>query len=318
MALTLRLIGGLTTDEIARAFLVPEPTHRAAHRARQADAGRRQVPLRGAARRGAGGAARLGAGGDLPDLQRGLRGDRRRRLDAAAALRGGAAARPHPRRAGAGRAGGARPGGADGDPGLAAGGARRARTASRSCCWTRTARAGTMLPSAAAWRRWRGPRRCRPPGSLHGCRRRSPPATPARPPPRTPTGRGSPRSTARLPRSSRRRWSSSTARSRWRWRTGRRPGLAILDALAGEPALKAYHLLPAARGDLLEKLGRKAEARAEFERAAAMTRNERERAVMLSPRGGLRRMTVGEAADGRRAPRSAHAKPPSGASSASA
>ena len=45
--------------------------------------------------------------------------------------------------------------------------------------------------------------------------------------------------------------------------------------------MKTYHLLPAARGDMLEKLGRGAEARAAFERAAAMTRNERERAVML-------------------------------------
>ncbi len=62
---------------------------------------------------------------------------------------------------------------------------------------------------------------------------------------------------------------------------GPEAGLAIIDAIAGEPALKAYHLLPAARGDMLEKLGRKAEARAAFERAAAMTRNESERAVML-------------------------------------
>jgi predicted RNA polymerase sigma factor len=58
-------------------------------------------------------------------------------------------------------------------------------------------------------------------------------------------------------------------------------GLAILDGIADAPALKSYHLLPAARGDMLEKLGRKAEARTEFERAAALTRNERERWVML-------------------------------------
>ena len=62
---------------------------------------------------------------------------------------------------------------------------------------------------------------------------------------------------------------------------GPEAGLAILDAIAGEPAMKAYHLLPAAQGDMLEKLGHKVEARAAFERAAAMTRNERERAVML-------------------------------------
>jgi RNA polymerase sigma-70 factor (ECF subfamily) len=57
-------------------------------------------------------------------------------------------------------------------------------------------------------------------------------------------------------------------------------GLEILDTLRDEPALKSYHLLPAVRGDLLEKLGRSDEARAEFERAAAMTRNARERAVL--------------------------------------
>lgn len=58
-------------------------------------------------------------------------------------------------------------------------------------------------------------------------------------------------------------------------------GLAALDDLAEEPALKNYHLLPSVRGDLLFKLGRMAEARVEFERAAAMTRNERERALLL-------------------------------------
>ena len=58
-------------------------------------------------------------------------------------------------------------------------------------------------------------------------------------------------------------------------------GLEIVDALASEPALKAYHLLPSVRGDLLQKLGRLDEARAEFERAAALTRNERERKLLL-------------------------------------
>jgi RNA polymerase sigma factor (sigma-70 family) len=57
-------------------------------------------------------------------------------------------------------------------------------------------------------------------------------------------------------------------------------GLEILDALKKDPSLKSYHLLPAVRGDLLEKLGRNAEARAEFERAASMTQNARERAVL--------------------------------------
>jgi predicted RNA polymerase sigma factor len=58
-------------------------------------------------------------------------------------------------------------------------------------------------------------------------------------------------------------------------------GLEIVDALASEPALKAYHLLPSVRGDLLQKLGRLDEARAEFERAAALTHNARERQLLL-------------------------------------
>lgn len=58
-------------------------------------------------------------------------------------------------------------------------------------------------------------------------------------------------------------------------------GLEIVDALRSEPLLKAYHLLPSVRGDLLAKLGRFDEARAEFERAAALTRNRRERDLLL-------------------------------------
>ncbi len=58
-------------------------------------------------------------------------------------------------------------------------------------------------------------------------------------------------------------------------------GLALVDALAAEPALKTYHLLPAVRGDLLVKLGRLDEARAEFERAASLTRNSREKKLLL-------------------------------------
>jgi RNA polymerase sigma factor (sigma-70 family) len=58
-------------------------------------------------------------------------------------------------------------------------------------------------------------------------------------------------------------------------------GLAAVDELLDEPTLKDYHLLPSVRGDLLFKLGRFDEARAEFERAATLTRNERERAFLL-------------------------------------
>jgi predicted RNA polymerase sigma factor len=58
-------------------------------------------------------------------------------------------------------------------------------------------------------------------------------------------------------------------------------GLKLIDALTSEPSLKTYHLLPSVRGDLLRKLGRFEEARTEFERAAALTRNVRERDLML-------------------------------------
>jgi RNA polymerase sigma factor (sigma-70 family) len=59
-------------------------------------------------------------------------------------------------------------------------------------------------------------------------------------------------------------------------------GLAIVDELMAEPTLKNYHLLPSVRGDFLFKLGRRAEAKSEFQRAAEMTRNTRERQLLLS------------------------------------
>ena len=64
-------------------------------------------------------------------------------------------------------------------------------------------------------------------------------------------------------------------------RRSRTPGLEIVDELVAQGALDGYHLLPAVRGDLLEKLGRQDEARAEFELAASMTRNSREREQLL-------------------------------------
>jgi RNA polymerase sigma-70 factor, ECF subfamily len=73
---------------------------------------------------------------------------------------------------------------------------------------------------------------------------------------------------------------------------GPEAALDLVDTLRSEPALGEYHLLPVVRGDLLEKLGRKDEARAEFQRAAALTQNSSERAALLermaacSPRNG--------------------------------
>jgi RNA polymerase sigma-70 factor, ECF subfamily len=73
---------------------------------------------------------------------------------------------------------------------------------------------------------------------------------------------------------------------------GPEPALELVDGLASEPALREFHLLPTVRGDLLDKLGRADEARVEFQRAASLTQNSRERAVLLermaacSPRDG--------------------------------
>jgi RNA polymerase sigma-70 factor (ECF subfamily) len=63
--------------------------------------------------------------------------------------------------------------------------------------------------------------------------------------------------------------------------SGPQAGLDLVDSLMSEPSLKNYHLLPTVRGDLLAKLGRHEEARKEFERAAALTRNLRERDLLL-------------------------------------
>jgi RNA polymerase sigma-70 factor, ECF subfamily len=63
---------------------------------------------------------------------------------------------------------------------------------------------------------------------------------------------------------------------------GPQAGLDLVDQLAAVPSMQEYHLLPSVRGDLLAKLGRPAEARREFERAAALTGNERERTLLLA------------------------------------
>ena len=63
---------------------------------------------------------------------------------------------------------------------------------------------------------------------------------------------------------------------------GPQAGLTLVDALASEPSLSRYHLLPSVRADLLFKLGPYSEARTEFERAGALTRNNREGGLLLT------------------------------------
>jgi predicted RNA polymerase sigma factor len=67
---------------------------------------------------------------------------------------------------------------------------------------------------------------------------------------------------------------------------GPEAGLELVDALVGTPSLREYHLLPSVRGDLLAKLGRWQEARSEFLRAADLTRNARERELLLARAAG--------------------------------
>ena len=67
---------------------------------------------------------------------------------------------------------------------------------------------------------------------------------------------------------------------------GPEPALRVVESLSSEPALRSYHLLPAVRGDLLAKLGRDDEARAEFKRAASLTQNARERAALEARAAG--------------------------------
>jgi predicted RNA polymerase sigma factor len=76
-------------------------------------------------------------------------------------------------------------------------------------------------------------------------------------------------------------------------------GLERVDTLIAEPSMRNYHLLPSVRGDLLSKLGRAEEARGEFERAASLTNNSRERDLLLrraAENGGLIRAEPGKLA----------------------
>src|SRR3546814_15940682 len=73
--------------------------------------------------------------------------------------------------------------------------------------------------------------------------------------------------------------------------SGAEAGLSAVDALLDEHALRDYHLLPSVRGELLRRLDRRTEARAEFERAAGMTRTARERELLLAKaRASARRL----------------------------
>ena len=282
VALTLRLLGGLTTDEIARAFLVPEPTIAQRIVRAKKTLAEANVPFevpRGAELRRA---ALVGARGDLSRLQRGLLGDGGRRLDASRAVRGRAAARPHPRRARAGRARGARPRRADGDPGVARARARRRRRASRFCCSTRIARAGISCSSAAASRRSSAPSSSAARSGRTRCRRRSPRVTRGRARPRRRTGQR----IAALYDDARgaHAVAGGRAESRGRGRHGVRPRGGPRARRPADVASRRSRRITCCRAcaaTCSRSSARCDEARAEFERAAALTRNVREKRLLL-------------------------------------
>ena len=151
VALTLRLLGGLTTAEVARAFLVSEPAmaQRVVRAKAKIRGGRDRV--RAAARQRPPGAARLRARDALPRLQRGLRRDRRRRADPARAVRRGDPARARAVRADARRGRGARPARADAPARLPPRDPRRGRRHARAARRPGPRRAGTARRSPRAW-----------------------------------------------------------------------------------------------------------------------------------------------------------------------
>ena len=283
LALTLRLVGGLTTAEIARAF--PFAERRSAQRIVRAK--RRTSGGERALRGSRGGWARERVWSSALEViylifNEGYSATAGSDLLQAAALRkkrcglGRILAQARSRRGGRSRAGGA-----DGDPGVALwrGSTRRAAHAvadQNRGRWDQLLmrRGLAALARAEALGDARGQYVLQ--AAIAACHARAASGRQRR------TGLASPRFTPNCPNGRRRRWSNSTVRLPWRWPKVRRPGLDIADRLTSEPVLQEYHLLPAIRGDLLFKLGRFAEAETALELAASLTRNERERTLLLS------------------------------------
>ena len=284
VALTLRLLGGLSTTEIARAFLASESTiaQRIVRAKRTCPrACRSKCPARPSR------AAGLGAGSYLPDFQRRLFGHIGRELDTTRAMRRGAAPGPHPGAIGARRQRGARPGRADGAAGLAPGRPRRrpgpagivdgpgprplgsAADPARAGALARAESLGGALGPYALQ------------AALAACHARA----------RRAEDTDWPRIVALYDALVQAMPSPVAELNRAvavGMAFGPRAALDLVDALEAEGALANYHWLPSVRGDLLAKLGRHAEAREAFERAAGMTRNARERELLLARAAQMR------------------------------
>ena len=280
VALTLRLLGGLTTDEIARAFLVSEPTIAQRIVRAKRTLPKARVPFE--VPRGAelAGAALVGARGRLSHLQRRLLGDRgddwmRPALCEDALRLGRILAELAPD-----------------EPEVHGLVALMEIQASRSRA--RVGPTGEPDSASRSGPRAMGPtahpaRPCR--ARARGiARRRARPVRTAGRHRRLPRACGTAEDTdwtriavlyAELARAAPSPVVELNRAVAAAMAFGPALGLQMVDALAADSSLAGYHLLPAVRGDLLEKLGRRAEARQEFERAASLTRNAREREVLL-------------------------------------
>ena len=181
-----------------------------------------------------------------------------------------------------GRAGGSRPRGADGDPGLTLRGAAQLDGRADAAARSGPRALGSPARIVAASRRSSAPSGCGGPlgpyalqaaiaachaRALHGGRNR--------------LGSASRRCTTRSRSSRRRRSSSSIAPSRWRWPSDRQRGSSSSTRSPASERLRTTTCSPSVRGDLLARLGRFKEAHAELERAASLTHNARERRLLL-------------------------------------
>ena len=258
VALTLRLVGGLTVPEIARAYVVPEPTiAQRIVRAKKtiAKAGVPfEVPVGRGSRRTAGCRPRS----HLPHLQRGLRGDDGSGLDAARALLRGAPPRARAHDAGARGVRDPRPGRAHGVPVVAAAGAASAPRASRCSCSSRIAVRGTGSTSGEAKSLCTAPTRARRERSegpyalqaaIAACHARAFHSD------ETDWDEVVDLYTRAGPGRRRHRSSSSTAPVAVSMATGPADALALVDMLVATGTLERYHLLAGVRGDLLDRRG---------------------------------------------------------------